>query len=41
MDAEVWHTPQQYTLAFGRRLERTPSFDLIDFTVIADEPHHD
>jgi hypothetical protein len=33
MDAEVWHDPRQYTLTFGRRLEHTPSFDLIDFTV--------
>ena len=29
--------PHQYTLTFGRRLEHTPSFDLIDFTVFADE----
>jgi len=41
MDAEVWHPQQQTTLAFGRRLEHTPSFDLIDFTVIALEPTHD
>jgi hypothetical protein len=38
LDAEVWHTPRRYTLTFGRRLEHTPSFDLIDFTVFADEP---
>ena len=37
MDAEVWHAPQQYTLTFGRRLEHTASFDLIDFTVFPDE----
>ena len=37
MDAEVWHPPHQYTLTFGRRLEHTPSFDLIDFTIFADE----
>ncbi|MHB1187580.1 hypothetical protein [Thiobacillus sp.] len=37
MDADVWHPPHQYTLTFGRRLEHTPSFDLIDFTVFADE----
>jgi cyclic-di-GMP-binding protein len=41
MDAEVWHPQQQITLAFGRRLEHTPGFDLIDFTVIANEPTHD
>jgi hypothetical protein len=38
MDAEVWHPHQHTTLAFGRRVEHTPSFDLIDFTVIAQEP---
>ena len=38
MDAEVWHTPQQYTITFGRRAEFTPSFDLIDFTVFSAEP---
>lgn len=40
MDAEVWHAPRQYTLTFGQRLERTPGFDLIDFTIFADEPIH-
>jgi hypothetical protein len=38
MDAEVWHAPHRYTLTFGRRLEHTPAFDLIDFTIFADEP---
>ena len=38
MDADVWHPPHQYTLTFGRCLEQTPSFDLIDFTIFADEP---
>lgn len=37
MDAEVWQPRRKYTLTFGRRLEHTPSFDLIDFTVFADE----
>jgi hypothetical protein len=37
MDAEVSHPPHQYTLTFGSCLEHTPSFDLIDFTVFADE----
>ncbi len=37
MDADVWHPPHQYTLTFGRCLENTPSFDLIDFTIFADE----
>ena len=37
MDAEVWHAPRQYTLTFGRLVENTPSFDLIDFTLFADE----
>jgi hypothetical protein len=37
MDAEVLHAAHQYTLTFGRRLEHTPGFDLIDFTLIADE----
>jgi cyclic-di-GMP-binding protein len=41
MDAEVWRPQQQTTLSFGRRLEHTPSFDLIDFTVIANETTHD
>ncbi len=35
MDAEIWHSLRLYTLSFGRRLEHTPSFDLIDFTVFA------
>lgn len=39
MDAEVWQPRHKYTLTFGRRLEHTPSFDLIDFTVFADERH--
>lgn len=38
MDAEVLHAPRQYTLSFGRLLEHTPGFDLVDFTLIADEP---
>lgn len=38
MDAEVWHTPKQYTITFGRRAEFTPSFDLIDFTALTAEP---
>ena len=37
LDAEVWQAPHQITLTFGRRIEHTPSFDLIDFTVFADE----
>jgi hypothetical protein len=37
MDAEVSHPPHQYSLTFGRLLEHTPSFDLIDFTLFADE----
>jgi len=41
MDAEVWRPHHQTTLSFGRRLEHTASFDLIDFTVIANEPAHD
>lgn len=38
MDAEVWHARRQTTLTFGRRVEHTSSFDLIDFTLFADEP---
>jgi hypothetical protein len=38
MDANVTHPPHRYTLTFGRCLEQTPSFDLIDFTIFADEP---
>jgi len=37
MDAEVWHPPHQYSLTFGGLVEQTPSFDLIDFTLFADE----
>ncbi|MBW8370760.1 MAG: hypothetical protein K0M66_07285 [Thiobacillus sp.] len=37
MDAELRHASHKYTLTFGRRLEHTPGFDLIDFTVFADE----
>ncbi len=38
MDAEVLHAPRHYTLSFGRLLEHTPGFDLVDFTLIANEP---
>ena len=38
MDAEVWHSPRQYTITFGRRAEFSPSFDLIEFTVFTAEP---
>ncbi len=38
MDADVLHPPHRYTLTFGRCLEQTPSFDLIDFTIFSDEP---
>jgi len=38
MDAEVVHAPRQYTLSFGQLLEHTPGFDLVDFTLIANEP---
>ncbi|MDA8258842.1 MAG: hypothetical protein M0Z99_24955 [Betaproteobacteria bacterium] len=37
MAAEVLQAPHQYTLTFGRLLEQTPGFDLVDFTVFADE----
>ncbi len=37
MDAEVWQPPHRYTLTFGRRHEHTPSFDLIDYTLFANE----
>jgi hypothetical protein len=37
MDADVLHPPHQYSLTFGRRLAHTPSYDLIDFTLIEDE----
>jgi hypothetical protein len=37
MDAEMWHAQQPCTLSFGRRLEHTPSFDLIEFTLFADD----
>jgi hypothetical protein len=37
MDAEVWQAPRRYTLTFGRRVEHTPSFDLIEFTLFEDE----
>jgi len=36
MDAESC-TRRASTLTFGRRLAHTPSYDLIDFTVFADE----
>lgn len=35
--AEILHASHQYILAFGRRLAHTPSFDLIDFTLLPDE----
>lgn len=36
MDAEVWNDPRQYMLSFGRNLEHTSGYDLVDFTVFAD-----
>ncbi|HQT01189.1 MAG: hypothetical protein B7Y26_13765 [Hydrogenophilales bacterium 16-64-46] len=33
MDAELWPSPYPSLLSFGRRHERTTSFDLVDFTV--------
>jgi hypothetical protein len=37
MDAELWQPSNRSTLTFGRRVEHTPSFDVIDFTVFSDE----
>jgi hypothetical protein len=37
LDADVWHAPHHYALTFGRRVEQTPSFDLIEFSIFADE----
>lgn len=36
MDAEIWHGERHYALSFGRCAEHTSSFDLIEFTVLAD-----
>jgi hypothetical protein len=36
MDAEVLHGPRHTALTFGRCLEHTPAFDLIEFTLFAD-----
>jgi hypothetical protein len=36
MDADVWQPPHQYTLTFGRCLEHTPGFDMIEFTIFGD-----
>lgn len=33
MDADVWEEARRYALTFGRLLEQTPSFDLVDFTL--------
>lgn len=33
LDAELWPSPYPALLSFGRRHERTTSFDLVDFTV--------
>ncbi len=38
MDADVRHPPHQYTLTFGRCVEQTPSFELIEFSIFSDEP---
>lgn len=38
MDAIAWQAPRQYMLTFGPRLEHTPGFDLVDFTVFLDTP---
>ncbi|MHB1215665.1 MAG: hypothetical protein ACYCY9_11815 [Thiobacillus sp.] len=37
MSAEVVHTAHPYTVTFGRRQTRTPSFDLVDFTLLTHE----
>jgi hypothetical protein len=37
MDAEVWHPPRQYLLTFGRCLEHTAAFDLVEFNVFVDK----
>lgn len=37
MDAEVWHSPRQYLLTFGRCLEHTAAFDLAEFTIFVDK----
>jgi hypothetical protein len=37
MDAEVRQASRHLTLTFGHRIEHTPSFDLIDFTLFEDE----
>jgi hypothetical protein len=39
MDAELLQRPNPCMLTFGRRLEFTPSFDLIDFTVFHTHSH--
>lgn len=36
LDAEVWHSPRQYLLTFGRCLEHTAAFDLVEFNVFVD-----
>jgi hypothetical protein len=36
MDAEVWQPPRQYLLTFGRRLEHTMAFDLVEFNIFVD-----
>lgn len=38
MDAEVWHPPRQYLLTFGRCLEHTAAYDLVEFNVFVDKP---
>lgn len=37
MDAEVWHPPRQYLLTFGRCLEHTAAFDLVEFNIFVDK----
>ncbi|MEW5966817.1 MAG: hypothetical protein AB1720_07470 [Pseudomonadota bacterium] len=33
IEAEVTHGPHRYLIVFGKRLDPTPSFDLIDFSI--------
>ena len=40
MDAEVWHSPEKYTVTFGRCIDRTTQFDLVDFTILTHETRH-
>ena len=38
IEAEVTHGPRSYDIVFGKRIDPTPGFDLIDFSIFEASP---